>query len=570
MAKIEEPVFLLGFALMLVSHSLFAAPQKKNRYAPPSPEPSVAASPQRAQQEDPSSEPKESDEKLVSRPSTGGMIQQATVARHLHETGKLWEAAAALSSVAKGETGDDERSRQLASFNLAKVLYELHFYQAAYNIFSSIADNPSHIKFKETLLWLAKLADDLPEPAGVAEQIGKYQQQELSRFNNPSQQEIYWKLRYYLGRYAYDRQQYEDAILLFDGVEQSSSYFARAQFFKGISNVQLKKSIPALGAFQHVVDEAGNQVELRDLAFLSMARTYYSASIYVDDKNVPTIDAQKLSAAIKYWNKVDVASEYWLDALFEESWAYFMAGDYARALGNIHTINAPYFPNAYYPEAKIIKAVIYFANCRYEDAASVVARFQEEYQPIYKELSEVLERFQGENQEENLYQFLKNVKENKVALSPKIKPIVELSLSDRQLLRHLNYINMLEEENKRLQAAPTSFRKTGANQEIQDAVQHARAAAVKKIGQLVVARYQRNLDELNEQIRNSSKIQIDVIAARRNQLDEETASMRVSADDSKRNIVKTDSEHEIWRFNGEYWRDELGFYRTTIPSQCGQ
>ena len=50
------------------------------------------------------------------------------------------------------------------------------------------------------------------------------------------------------------------------------------------------------------------------------------------------IDANKLSAAVKYWNRVDVASEYWLDALFEESWAYFLQQDYPRALGNIHTL----------------------------------------------------------------------------------------------------------------------------------------------------------------------------------------------------------------------------------------
>ena len=44
-----------------------------------------------------------------------------------------------------------------------------------------------------------------------------------------------------------------------------------------------------------------------------------------------------------------------------------MAGDYPHALGNIHTIEAPYFPNSFYPEAEILKAVIYFANCQYDD-----------------------------------------------------------------------------------------------------------------------------------------------------------------------------------------------------------
>ena len=63
-----------------------------------------------------------------------------------------------------------------------------------------------------------------------------------------------------------------------------------------------------------------------------------------------------------------------------------MAGDYPHALGNIHTIESPYFPNSFYPEADILKAVIYFANCQYDDATTIVAQFKKKYEPIKKEL----------------------------------------------------------------------------------------------------------------------------------------------------------------------------------------
>src|SRR6185369_16389049 len=196
---------------------------------------------------------------------------------------------------------------------------------------------------------------------------------------------------------------------------RESKYYVQSQFFGGISNVQMRKSVPAVQSFQRIVgaiDEGVEGVEdesrMRDLAFLSMARTYYSASVRLDENNSPTIDSQKLSAAVKYWNKVDVASEYWLDALFEESWAYFMAGDYSHALGNIHTLQAPYFPNSHYPEAEVLKAVIYFANCQYDDAQVIVAKFQGKYQPIYDELNKSLGRFKGDNQEEAFYKFLKD------------------------------------------------------------------------------------------------------------------------------------------------------------------
>ncbi len=510
-------------------------------------------------------------------PVAGQMTEQAAQAKRLFDGEKWADAALALSRVAKGETGDDEGNKQLAQYHLAIALYRLKFYQGAYGIFSEIADKPNHLKFNETLLWLAKLATDLPEPADIVERVGKYNDAQVEKFNNSNQRELYWQLNYLLGRYKYRNRQYEPALGLFSKVDRQSKYYIRSQFFSGISNVQLRKSVPAVQSFQRIVgaiDEGMEGLEdedrMRDLAFLSMARTYYSASVRLDDQNAPTIDSSKLSAAVKYWNKVDVASEYWLDALFEESWAYFMAGDYAHALGNIHTIQSPYFPNSFYPEADILKAVIYFANCQYDDAETIVAKFQTKYQPIYNDLNKVLDRFKGDEADEPFYKFLKDVRDDKAGLTGPTKIIVKNALSDRQLLRHLQYVQVLDDESKRFTKAPPSFRESALGNDVKDALQLARDIAVRNAGQLARERYQRNLDELNEHLRDSAKILIDVTAAKRGQLESAIAGSQVTVKESERNIVKPDEEHVIWPFDGEYWRDELGFYRQTITSKCGR
>jgi hypothetical protein len=510
-------------------------------------------------------------------PQAGQMTEQAAQAKRLFDGEKWADASLALYRVYKGETGDDEGNKQLAQYHLAIALYRLKFYQAAYGIFSEIADKPNHLKFKETLLWLSKLATDLPEPADIVERVGKYSDGDIAKFDNPNQRDLFWQLNYLLGRYKYRNRQYEEALRLFGKVARESKYYVKGQFFSGISNVQLRKSVPAVQSFQKIVgaiDEGAEGVEdearMRDLAFLSQARTYYSASIRLDENNSPTIDGQKLSAAVKYWNKVDVASEYWLDALFEESWAYFMAGDYSHALGNVHTLQAPYFPNSYYPEAEVLKAVIYFANCQYDDATVIVARFQQKYQPIFNDLSAVMKRFQGDNQEEAFFKFLKEVRDGKVDVPPRIKIVVENALSDRQLLRNLQYVQVLDDEGARFKKAPQSFQDSPLGNDTKDALQLARDIAVRNAGQLAKDRYQRNLDELNEHLRDSAKILIDITAAQRNQLDAAIAGAQVTASESARNIVKPDEEHVIWPFDGEYWRDELGFYRQTITSKCGR
>lgn len=510
-------------------------------------------------------------------PTAGQMTEPAAQAKRLFDSEKWIDASLALYRVYKGETQDDEGNKQLAQYHLAIALYRLKFYQAAYGIFSEIADKPNHLKFNETLLWLSKLATDLPEPADIVERVGKYNDAQIEKFNNQNQRDLYWQLNYLLGRYKYRNRQYEDALRLFGKVSRESKYYVRAQFFSGISNVQLRKSVPAVQSFQRIVGAIDEGIEgvdddarMKDLAHLSMARTYYSASVRLDEQGSPTIDSTKLSAAVKYWNKVDVGSEYWLDSLFEESWAYFMAGDYAHALGNIHTLQAPYFPNSYYPEAEVLRAVIYFANCQYDDAEVIVAKLQTKYQPLYDELNKVLTRFKGDGQEEAFYKFLKDVRDGKADLPPRIKTVVENALSDRQLLRHLQYVQLLDDEANRFKKAPGSFRDSPLGNDTKDALQLARDIAVRNAGTLAKERYQRNLDELNEHLRDSAKILIDITSAKRNQLDQAIAGSQVTAKESERNIVKADDEHVIWPFDGEYWRDELGFYRQTITSKCGR
>jgi hypothetical protein len=565
-------VCLVATALMLLTSSADAQKKKKPAAKTPAAETTKAGKKGAHQDID-------LDEGAAAGPVTAGqMTEEAATAKRLFDNERWSEAALGLYRVYKGETGDDAGNKQIAQYHLAIALYRLKFYQGSYAIFSEIADKPSHLKFNETLLWLSKLATQLPEPADIVERVGKYTGDAIARFKNPQQIDLFWQLNYLLGRYKYRNRQFEEAIQLFDLVDAKSKYFVHAKFFSGISYVQLHRSVPAVQAFQKVVtaiDEGVEGVEdearMRDLAFLSMARTYYSASIKLDDNNTPSIDATKISAAVKYWNKVDIGSEYWLYGLFEESWAYFMAGDYTRALGNIHTIEAPYFPNSFFPESEILKAVIYFTTCNYDEARTVVARFNEKFEPIKKDLESTLNRFKGENQDQPFFQFLKDVREDKANLPATIKPIVKEALSDRQLLRNLEYVRVLDEEQVRFKKAPASFQSSPLGGDVQDSLQLARDLAVGNAGKLARERYQRTLDELNEHLRNGKKILIDLTAAERNQLDSVIATGQMSKAESRvMGVINPDEEHVIWPFDGEYWRDELGFYRQVVSSKCGR
>lgn len=515
----------------------------------------------------------------------GEPSQQMAAARKQFN-GKNWLAASeGFYRVVSGESGDDKGNKQLAQYFLAISLYNLQFFEASFINFKIISSNKNHLKFKETLLWLAKLSTQLPEPAGIISVVGKYSEEEVARFNNNDQRDLYWQLNYMLGRHNYTGRQSETAIRLFQKVGRESKFYIPAQFYTGVSYVNLRKSIPAVQAFQRVekaiaegapVDDPGR---MRDLAFLSMARTYYSASVTIDSRtDTPRVNAERLSAAVKYWNRVDTGSEYWLDALFEESWAYFMAGDYPRALGNVHTIQSPYFPAAFYPETDILKAMVYFSNCNYQAARIVVARFLWKYKPIAAELDKIKARFKGESKDADFYEFLLKVRAGNANLPASVKGIVEISLSDRELLRHIEYVKHLDKEIARYQASPASFRSSPFGEQIKGLLKGFRKKAVERAGELASKRFERTQKELGEQLRNGTKINIDITAAERAKLNKKLAQemakkrgANVTADEAKIfGVVKPDEEHILWPFDGEYWRDELGFYRQVVESSCGK
>jgi tetratricopeptide (TPR) repeat protein len=566
-------LFLVAAALVAVHPDAHA---QKRRRGGAEAAPAAAPAPAADSSADSGKKKKKKRQEPVVAVEAGQLTELGAQAKRLFNDGKYAEAAVLLDRVSKGEAGDTQENRDEARFNLAKALYYVKLYQHSYAIFSEIAENRQHPKYQETLLWLAKLATDLPEPADIVERVGKYDDAAIERFNNADQQDLYWELNYLMGRYKYRNRLFDEALQLFAKVDRRSKYYVQSQFFSGISFVQQRKSVPAVQAFQRIVGaveegQGGDDgTRLKDLAYLSMARTYYSASVRVDDvTNAPTVDSSKLSAAVKYWNLVDDDSEYWLDALFEESWAYYMAGDYSHALGNVHTIEAPYFPKSYYPEGQVLKAVIYFSNCQFDDAQAISAKIQAKYKPIYDELAALVAKY-PEGTDDALVKLLLDVRAGSAKVAPHVKPVVELALGDRQLLRFLEYVKMLDDETARLGEMPTDLRKSGLGSDIKDNVELARTLAVQGATKLARERFQRNLDELAEQLRNTDKIVIDVLAAQRNQLEQALVDAQVSETESQRNIVVADSEHVVWPFKGEYWRDELGFYRQTITSKCGR
>ena len=109
---------------------------------------------------------------------------------------------------------------------------------------------------------------------------------------------------------------------------------------------------------------------LRESAFLQLARIHY--------------ENRQNRYAIFYYGKMPWGGENWLEGLWEASYAHYRIADYEKTLGNLLTLQSPYFRDEYFPESWVLKSIVYYENCRYPEARKILQDFDVGYGKVFE------------------------------------------------------------------------------------------------------------------------------------------------------------------------------------------
>jgi hypothetical protein len=93
------------------------------------------------------------------------------------------------------------------------------------------------------------------------------------------------------------------------------------------------------------------------------------------------------------------------------------------------------------------------------------------------------------------------------------------------------------------------------------------SVAATEAGKVARDRIDRLSRELGILARDGSKIKFEILNAKADKISAEARKDQVAGNTKEEPII-VDDEHFQWKFNGEYWKDELGYYRFKIRSQC--
>jgi hypothetical protein len=331
------------------------------------------------------------------------------------------------------------------------------------------------------------------------------------------------------------------------GAEDDGDIYGRAQFIDGLARFALADEEAASEKFKDVVrltnpkkGRAGD-VELRELAFLQLARLHYQN--------------RQNRYAIFYYGKMPWGGSQWLEGLWEASYAHYRIGEHEKALGNLLTLQSAYFKDEYYPESWVLKAIIYYENCRYPEARLVLESFTERYEPLYDEL---------------------------VALSTKASPpalLLEKALGPR--LRRLAFtdqsIKRLAEAAAEVDAevdggigrSSEAFRTSPLAASLKERLARERTKLTTEAGLRARAKLEYERDQLRSMLAQALRISIEVSRQEREALEGSLAAgSQVEVVKNLRWTHAVSDEHLYWPYEGEFWRDELGTYSYTLTKGC--
>jgi tetratricopeptide (TPR) repeat protein len=332
---------------------------------------------------------------------------------------------------------------------------------------------------------------------------------------------------------------------------------ARARFVDGLVQYAQGDDQGATDAFKDVIRLTNPKkvshadTELRELAFLQLARIHYQN--------------RQNRYAIFYYGRMPWGGERWLEGLWEASWAHYRIGDFEKALGNLLTLQSPYFKDEYFPESYVLKAIVYYENCRYPEARQVLEQFSSIYGPVYEELVKLTA---AQRTPDGWYQLVRGAATHPGSAAA--RKILKVAFSDQNVRRLTESVGEMEREmDQGLGRRRAEFREASLGKELNDKLRANRASAVEELGARTRAKLELERDGLRQLLAQALRIQIEVSRKEREALEGSLAKgSQVDVVKNLRYSHAVSDEHLYWPYEGEFWRDELGTYSYTLTKGC--
>lgn len=333
-----------------------------------------------------------------------------------------------------------------------------------------------------------------------------------------------------------------------DDTEPDLTLGAELVYLQGLLAIAHQDGGAARAAFK-AVDCLVASERVCKLAQLGLARLAYGAGNFTEAK--------------EYYAHIKVQDLYGVEALYERAWASLQMEDHGDALGVVQSFDGPFLQERYAPEMPWIAALVYWEHCQWDRVASSLASYTERYGNIERKLSAWLSNPPAAKE------ILAAVYEGGEHGLP-----VEIALHLRRqrparegyfALTHLRWEQAYITAQLKQAPAKSAASKMYAWLSKRLAVQHDAFEA--SLSAWMIGRIQgliRQLEELQNQV---AGLDFERTDAERRWLERGRQIRGVARPKLSRPQIPNDG-WQHWPDGYEIWKDELGFVRHVLRSEC--
>jgi len=344
-----------------------------------------------------------------------------------------------------------------------------------------------------------------------------------------------------LALFAFRAGRMEDAARFAARVPADGDDWPQARYVAGLVQERTDPE-KAAQIFAGVAALSKASAEVRELATLALGRTLYGLHRYAE-----------ASAA---YARIRRFSRHWDEALFEGAYADLRNGDPGGALGKLHSLHSPHLRDEFVPESLNLEAIVFHQRCLYPRVREALARFDREYLPMREAMKSVLA---AETQFEGYWRML-------APSDPRLPAAVRHHLGkNERVAAFRSLLEALDREAARVRG-DGGLRPLQAD--LLESLARQKELAERLAGKFVQGRLADMVRLVDVLQGDRELIAFETTKGEKEMLETRVdVSARLAAQQLERPAIPP-SGHEYWPFDGEYWPDEIGYYRYTLKDAC--
>lgn len=446
---------------------------------------------------------------------------------------------------------EDSEEWYEATFGLAKALVQEGIFSGATTpLLMVLMEGADRRHFDEGFRMLQRLTREIGfQPPSL---------EELTQFNVSNKSERFQnEYNYYLGKFFFDYRRMDLALEYFNRIPQTAPQYPESRYLAGVAQLDpavndipnaLRNFEDAILAAEAAVD--GNE-DILELGYLALARVFFELGFF--------------DVALYYYQQIPSESARFADSMFESAWSYFMKNDFERALGSFHSLHSPFYAQRYYPELYILEATVYLNLCKFPKSQRALTEFTRQY----LDQRPILQTYLEETFEPREYwDMINRVYQN--GTEPELPRLYTNAVLESISFRNIHQvIRALEAEKRALETNIDALGEFG--EEVLTRVEEQLELNIEEGGIVVRQRLSAVDQELETWVSRALQIEIDIATEeidQARQLLQNPEFRPESGPDAGTTLMVVADDWQSWPFEGEYWVDEVGNYRSALRTEC--